>query len=159
MRRHLALALTVISFCLPFSSAVASITLGTDLFFSGTIRSGHNLGLSTHNYVFFDLEDRNGISLGPVISYEPLHSYVTDMTYGAGIRFEQIFFVEFDLGLFRRNYEGVSGTGFATGVLLGYSFTKIFSVSLPITLKRIQSGLEPRFILGISPNLGFRLKI
>ena len=159
MRLHQAFALAGISMIILSQSAAASLTLGTDLFFSGTLRSSNDLGLSTHNYLFFNLEDRKGISLGPVVNYEPLHSYVTDMTYGAGVRFEHVFFFEFDLGLFRRSYEDVSGTGFAAGMLIGYSFTKVFSISLPVTLKRIQTGLDPRFMLDTFPYLGFRLEI
>ncbi len=136
--------------------AQALVKLGSDFFFTGLYTNTNELGLRSHNYLFLEI---GPVAFGPYFNYEPLHSYVTDISYGAGLRIGEKWYFEIDGGPFQRNYAGTTATGFAGSLILGYHFSRWLSLSIPLIVKRIQTGLESRFIVDTVPYFGLRLEL
>lgn len=100
------------------------------------------------------------VAAGLVAYYEPMHSYLTDIILGGGMRFGSKFFVEIDGGYLQRKFDGVTGRGFAAVVMPGYHFTPRVRVSTAIYVKRLQGGdLPSRWIGDIFPFFGVRLSL
>lgn len=138
--------------------ANALIDIGSDFLISGLV--GQDIQIRTHNFVMVKL---GSVSLGGVLYFEPMHSYLTDVIYGVGARFGQEFFLEIDAGLFNRTFEGGRSSGYAFAILFGRNFSKNFRLSVPILVKYLPGGsgsaLEQRWIIDLIPYFGLRVEL
>lgn len=134
------------------TQAIAAMELGLDVFFSDLRIASDELSLRSRTALYFGGEQWK---LGPLIRYEPQHSYLTDLTYGLGIRMATTWVFEADFGLLRRDFSGQNQKGFAGGLLIGWNINHRWRISLPFTVKRTTDG-EKRWSFDYVPHFGLR---
>ncbi|MBL7715541.1 MAG: hypothetical protein JNL01_08745 [Bdellovibrionales bacterium] len=133
----------------------AGVDLGTDFFLAGNVgQGGNSIHVRTRNSLMFGV---GSFALGPIVRIEPQHDYLTDLTYGAGLRFGREVVVELEAAIVRRKFEGVSGNGFLSGALVGWQFTRNFRIAVPVTAKYITVGNDKRWTVDYLPYLGMRV--
>jgi hypothetical protein len=97
------------------------------------------------------------LKLGPYLGYERLHSYVTDLAYGGALRLGDKSFMELQGGYLERqfrDYQTLTGKGYVINLLFGSSFTDTFGFTLLFSAKKIETGMDPRWIYKVLPYLG-----
>ena len=128
----------------------------TNLLTSMNTNGDFDLIFNTHNTILFG----EGLKIGPYLGYERLHSYVTDMAYGGALRLGDKGFVELQGGRLERRFRdhvNLTGKGFVINLMVGTEFNNIFGFTLLFSAKKIETGMDPRWIYKVLPYLGVTL--
>lgn len=135
----------------------AAFEVKTNLFFSNLTSGDSDLYLRSHNMIYLGF---SSFQIGPFYNYEPLHSYVTDQSYGLALKWGSSLYFEIGGGVYERKYEEQKGKGMMGSLTLGKTLSKIISVSLTTIYKSLQSGdLEKRDMVDLLPYIGFRFEM
>lgn len=125
----------------------------TNLITSMNTSGEFDLIFNTHNTLMFG----GSFKVGPYIGYERLHSYVTDFAYGGALRFGGSGFIELQAGALERKFRdhsSLTGKGYVINMLTGTKLSEVFSLTLLFSAKKIDSGMDPRWIYKVLPYLG-----
>lgn len=117
---------------------------------------GFDLILNTHNTLLIG----DYLKIGPYFGYEKLHSYTTDTAYGGAIRLGKDSFLEVQGGIYEREFRdqsSLNGKGYVINLLTGTKLNNTFSLTLLFSGKKINSGMDPRWIFKVLPYLGVSL--
>lgn len=113
---------------------------------------------TSHNTVMFGTGQ---FWLGGYYGHEVISENVTDQTIGAAIRFGQQQFFELQGGAYVRKFEqyqtSLEGKGAAAQLIYGAHINTYFGLSIGLSGKRINSGMEKRTIVTLLPLLSLRL--
>lgn len=93
--------------------------------------------------------------------HEIISENVTDQTVGGALRFGQQTFFEMQGGAFVRKFTqyqtNLEGRGFAAQFIYGTHLNNYFGLSLGLSGKRINSGMDKRTIVTLLPLLSLRV--
>ncbi len=148
--------LTVLIFLLPTYSQ-AAFEIKSSLLPSIAFINRSDVVFTSHNTLLFGAGDFWG---GAYIGHEVISENVTDQTLGGALRYGQQQFFEIQGGAFVRKFTqyqtSLEGKGFAVQLLYGTHLNSVFGLSLGLSGKRINSGMEKRTIITLLPLLSLR---
>lgn len=148
--------LTVLIFLLPTYSG-AAFEIKSSLLPSIAFINRTDIVFTSHNTLLFGSGDFWG---GAYVGHEVISENVTDQTLGGALRYGQQQFFEIQGGAFVRKFTqyqtNLEGKGFAAQLLYGTHLNSVFGLSLGLSGKRINSGMEKRTIITLLPLLSLR---
>lgn len=148
--------LTVLIFFLPTYSS-AAFEIKSNFLPSIAFINRADVVFTSHNTLLFGTGNFWG---GAYVGHEVISENVTDQTFGGAIRFGQQQFVEIQGGAFVRKFTqyqtNLEGKGFSAQLLYGTHLNNVFGLSLGLSGKRINSGMEKRTIITLLPLLSLR---
>ena len=112
---------------------------------------------TSHNTIMYG---SGQFSIGGYYGHEIISENVTDQTIGAALRFGQQQFFEIQGGTFVRKFKqyqtDLKGKGAAAQLIYGTHLNNYFGLSLGLSGKRIDSGMEKCTIVTLLPLLSLR---
>jgi hypothetical protein len=148
--------LSVLIFFLP-AFTYASFEIKSSFLPSFASVNRNDVVFTSHNTLLFGSAN---FWAGAYVSHEIISENVTDQTLGAAIRFGQQQFFEIQGGAYVRKFTqyktDLEGKGFATHLIYGAHINNYFGLSLGLSAKRIDSGMDKRTIVTLLPLLTLR---
>lgn len=148
--------LTVLILILPLSSG-AAFEIKSSFLPSLAFINRTDVVFTSHNTLLLGAGD---FWAGAYVGHEVISENVTDQTFGGAFRYGQQRFFEIQGGAFVRKFTqyqtDLEGKGFAAQLLYGTHLNSVFGLSLGLSGKRINSGMEKRTIITLLPLLNLR---
>lgn len=140
------------------SYSFASIEFKSSFLPSVAFVNRSDIVFTSHNTLLFGAAN---FWAGGYFGHEIISENVTDQTLGAAVRFGQQQFFEIQGGAFVRKFTqyetDLEGKGFAAQFIYGTHLNNFFGLSLALSGKRINSGMEKRTIITLLPLLTLRV--